>query len=70
MNGAGVEPNPTKAKEWFEKSAKQENDEAQYHLGLMYEKGFGVHVDNDKAAEWYERAAAHGNEKAARALMA
>ena len=48
--------------EWFEKSALQGNDNAQYNLGVLYEEGFGL--DMDKAAKWYRKAAEQGDEEA------
>ena len=38
--------------------------EAQFNLGLMYEKGQGVHQDYAEALKWYRKAAEQGNAKA------
>ncbi len=41
--------------------AEQGNADAQYNLGLMYDKGHGVPQDYGQARQWYEKAAAQGN---------
>jgi TPR repeat protein len=38
--------------------------EAQFNLGLMYEKGQGVHQDYAEALKWYRKAAEQGKPKA------
>ena len=43
-----------------EKAAAQGNAEAQYLLGVMYEKGRGVQQDYAKARKWWGKAAAQG----------
>ena len=45
---------------WWEKSAKQENAEAQSNLGLMYHNGLGVPQDYKQAASWWKKAAQQG----------
>ena len=40
--------------------ANQGNVDAQYNLGVMYEKGEGVRQDYRKAIEWYEKSANQG----------
>jgi TPR repeat protein len=42
------------------KEAKAGNAEAQYNLGLCYEKGLGVKTDMDEAVKWYQMAANQG----------
>ena len=49
---------------WLNKSAKQNNVEAQYNLGVYYERGYGVPKNLDKAKEWYQLAANQGLEQA------
>ncbi len=49
---------------WLNKSAKQNNVEAQYNLGVYYERGYGVPKNLDKAKEWYQLAANQGLEHA------
>ncbi len=50
--------NYQKAFEWFSKAAAQDNAEAKYYLGILYEEGYGVTQDYKKAFEWYSKAAA------------
>ena len=45
---------------WFRKAAEQDDDEAQYHLGLMYEDSVG----EEQALFWFRKAAEQGNVKA------
>lgn len=53
----------------LEEAAEQRNADAQYHLGLCYEKGNNVPNANcKKAIEWFEKAAKQGNIKALCAL--
>ena len=40
------------------------NEEAQFQLGLMYDKGQGVNEDPAAAVQWYTRAAEAGHIKA------
>ena len=47
--------------EW-ELLAKQGIAEAQYNLGLMYEKGQGVEQDYVEAHKWFNIAGVNGNE--------
>jgi hypothetical protein len=44
--------------------AEQGLPEAQFNLGLMYEKGQGVPQDYAEALKWYRKAAEQGNAKA------
>ena len=46
-------------------ASKEENVEALYHLGRMYENGYGVEKDEEKALEFYQQAADKENDKAA-----
>ena len=45
---------------WYQKSANQGNEFAQYRLGECYRLGHGVDKDVDAAKEWYQRAASQG----------
>ena len=47
----------SKAREWYDKAAKQEHAGAQCNLGVMYNSGHGGEQDYSKAREWYEKAA-------------
>ena len=49
---------------WLEKSAQQNNVEAQYNLGVFFERGYGVPKDLNKAKEWFQLAADQGLELA------
>ncbi|MBE0440015.1 MAG: sel1 repeat family protein [Gammaproteobacteria bacterium] len=61
-NGQGVEKSSQKAVEWYQQSAEQNNDLAQYSLGIMYEFGDeGLDKDEQEAQKWYRLAAANGN---------
>lgn len=61
-NGQGVEKNSQKAVEWYRKSAEQNNDLAQYSLGVMYEFGdVGLEKNQEEAKKWYTLAAENGN---------
>ena len=53
---------------WLKKSAKQNNVEAQYNLGIFFEKGYGLQKDLNKAKEWYRLAADQGLESAVEKL--
>jgi tetratricopeptide (TPR) repeat protein len=44
----------------YRTAAKQGNAEAQYHLGVCYEKGYGVIQSDTQAMFWYEKAAEQG----------
>ncbi len=55
---------------WLRESAKQNNTEAQYNLGVFHEKGYGVPKDLDKAKEWYQLAADQGLEVAIQKIQA
>ncbi len=48
--------------------AEQENAEAQWMLGLMYENGQGVTRDYHQAVQWYQSAAVQGHAEAQLAL--
>ena len=53
---------------WYRLAADQNNAEAQYDLGIMYENGQGVKRDRMKAVRFYRMAAGNGNEEAREAL--
>lgn len=61
-SGQGADKDERKAVDWYRKSADQDNDLAQYGLGIMYEYGLGgLNKDANEAYEWYRRAADNGN---------
>ena len=45
--------------------SKEENIDALYHLGRMYDNGYGVEKNGEKALELYQQAAEKDNDKAA-----
>jgi uncharacterized protein len=47
----------TSAIRYFRPLAENGNGDAQYNLGIMYDKGLGVPADNTIAAGWYRKAA-------------
>ena len=60
--GNGVEVDHAAALGWWERSAAQGFDKAQYNLGLVYESGTtGVEADYRRAAEYFEQAMENGN---------
>src|SRR6202035_3547144 len=48
------------AQSWYLKAAQQDWPDAQYRLGVMYEKGIGTGKDVAKAVQLYRSAAEHG----------
>lgn len=46
------------------KKAEQGDVEAQFNLGIAYEKGYGVEQSYEKAVYWYTKAAEQGNANA------
>lgn len=59
--GKNVEKDYYKAREYFEKAAKEGNEHAESYLGLFFEKGYGGEKDINKALYWYKKAALKGN---------
>lgn len=59
--GKNVDKDYYKAKEYFEKAAKEGNEHAESYLGLFFEKGYGGEKDINKALYWYKKAALNGN---------
>ncbi|MCL2188658.1 MAG: sel1 repeat family protein [Defluviitaleaceae bacterium] len=53
-----------KAVAQWQKAAQQGYADAQYCLGISYERGEGVKADNNRALEWLEKAAEQGHEEA------
>jgi len=62
----GSGKNQTTAGEWYNKAAKQGYAEAQYNLGMCYEKGESMYIVKDlsKAVYWYKKAAEQGEANA------
>jgi TPR repeat protein len=65
-DGRGVPQDYAQALFWYLKAAdEQGNAEAQYELGVKYEKGLsGVPQDYAQAASWFRKAAEQGNAEA------
>jgi len=59
-NLKAAEQGNAKALKWYRKAAEQGNAEAQFHLGLMYDKRLGVPQDYAEAVKWYREAAEQG----------
>ncbi len=53
----------TALREW-RPLVEQGDVDAQYNLGLMYDRGYGVTQDYVQARQWYEKAAAQGDARA------
>ena len=53
--------NHSHAVAWYRKAAEQGDANAQYNLGVFYEKGLGVTKDLTQAVAWYRKAAEQGN---------
>jgi uncharacterized protein len=56
--GVGVQPNASKAAEWYRKAAEQGDAAAQNNLGVLYRVGSGVPKDLNLAIRWYQKSAA------------
>lgn len=52
------------AMRWYQRAAESGNAQAQYLLGLRYERGIDTASDTARAAQWYARAAAQGHAEA------
>ncbi|MBK5208739.1 MAG: sel1 repeat family protein [Flavobacteriaceae bacterium] len=57
----GMSKNIKKAIFWYEKSAIQNIQGAQYRLGLIYDQEKGVLFDKQKAIFWFKKNAENGN---------
>ena len=61
-SGQAGDKDPEQAVFWYQKSAEQNNDLAQYSLGVMAEFGLGGLEQSEQDAEsWYQLAADNGN---------
>lgn len=49
---------------WFRKAAKHGDADAQYLIGLLYNRGEGVPKNNKRAKSWMRKAAKNGLSKA------
>jgi TPR repeat protein len=68
VQGLGVEQSFKKALKWLKLADEQDDPDAPYFMGLLYETGDGVKKDVKKAIELYRRAAKLGNDDAPKEL--
>lgn len=61
---SGVAKDLALAKQWFEKSAAQGDERAEFNLGVMHYAGTGVAQNYDTARSWFEKAAKQKNPRA------
>ena len=57
----GKPKNHIEAAKWFRLAAEQGHADAQFSLGVCYEKGIGVDQDYTEAVDWYRMAAEQGD---------
>lgn len=57
----GIECNYNKALKWLEKAAENEDGQAMYTLGIMYQDGAGVQQNVNMATAWFQKAANEGH---------
>jgi TPR repeat protein len=63
-NGFGVKKDYAEAMNWYQKSADQNDADAENHIGWFYQNGWGVKQDYAEAISWYQKAAAQGHVRA------
>ena len=56
--------NAEEAVKWGRMAAEQGDAEAQYALGVSYEKGIGIEKNYKEALKWYQKSSKQGYEKA------
>ena len=61
LYGRGVEKNPEKALEYFQKAAELGHIEAPGAIGYFYSAGLVVEKDDSKAAEWFQNGSEKGS---------
>lgn len=59
--GLGVDRDPTKAAEWYQRAAEFGYPNAQFNLANLYYSGEGVEKNAKQAAYWYQQAAERGH---------
>ena len=64
----GVAKNESEAVRWYTLAANQGDTDAQYNLGVCYERGIGVAKNESEAVRWYTLAAKQGQANAIEAL--
>ncbi len=71
MQGTGpVNPYPQEGAKWILEAAKNDNLEAQYMLGAVYQNGLGVAKNPEASLEWLKTAAKNGHPGAIQRLTA
>ena len=68
----GMDPAVTKdlprSTSYFEQAASAGHPDAQFELGVRFEKGWGVDKDPARALEWFVRSSEQGHKKATKAV--
>ncbi len=68
--GLGTEKNIHEAIRWYEETAKHNDNQAMYNLGLIYHQGDdGIPQDNEKTFHWMRESYINGNDKARAFLL-
>lgn len=68
MTEGELEDLPPGGIDFFRERAKAGEHNAQYYLGIAYDRGIGVPLDKSQAIDWYTRAAQSGEARAQRTL--
>ncbi len=63
-NGHGVEKDPVKATQWFDKAINGLDPGAPFNIGVMYHEGEGLPKDYGMAAQWFRKSAERGDGEA------
>jgi TPR repeat protein len=58
--GTGVPRDLPTGVAWFQRAAEAGSPEAEFNVGVMYDRGFGIERNAEKAVEWYRKAVAAG----------
>lgn len=56
-----MKENAAEAAKWFRLAAEQNDPQAQFTLGYLYQDGRGVAKNGPEALKWYQRAAEQGH---------
>ena len=60
----GLEKNVAESNRWFLMAANNGHDEAQFQMGIKYDKGIGVRKNHKEALKWFKRASSKENIRA------
>ena len=58
--GTGVPRDLPTGVAWFQRAAEAGSPEAEFNVGVMYDRGFGIGRNAEKAVEWYRKAVEAG----------